>query len=149
LLAVSEAIVSHRDLSALFHELASRLHQVVRFDYLALFLHYATSPSDAALDPLWPVGTSGRGLNVPSQIVSEHRLATCTGLPHSTCATFSHGLRTRKIPKLGEYTRANPLPNSSKWQRDVAANLSRLPNSGSVSMQVADRVSAKTDAKRS
>ena len=26
LLAVSEAIVSHRDLSALFHELAGRLH---------------------------------------------------------------------------------------------------------------------------
>ena len=43
LLAVSEAIVSHRDLSALFHELAGRLHQVVRFDYLALCLHEATS----------------------------------------------------------------------------------------------------------
>src|SRR5262249_61185549 len=39
LLAVSEAIVSHRDLSALFHELAGRLHEVVRFDYLALILH--------------------------------------------------------------------------------------------------------------
>jgi len=34
LLAVSEAIGSHRDLSALFQELAGRLHQVVRFDYL-------------------------------------------------------------------------------------------------------------------
>ena len=43
LLAVSEAIVSHRDLSALFHELAERLHQVVRFDYLGLALHDATS----------------------------------------------------------------------------------------------------------
>jgi formate hydrogenlyase transcriptional activator len=43
LLAVSEAIVSHRDLSALFHELADRLHQVVRFDYLALVLHEAAS----------------------------------------------------------------------------------------------------------
>ena len=43
LLAVSEAIVSHRDLSALFHELADRLHQVVRFDYLALLLHDAAS----------------------------------------------------------------------------------------------------------
>src|ERR1700737_176610 len=32
LLAVSEAIVSHRDLAALFHELAGRLHQVGRFD---------------------------------------------------------------------------------------------------------------------
>jgi formate hydrogenlyase transcriptional activator len=43
LLAVSEAIVSHRELSALFHELAGRLHQVVRFDYLVLYLHEATS----------------------------------------------------------------------------------------------------------
>ena len=40
LLAVSEAIVSHRDLSALFHELAGRLHQVVRFDYLGLALQF-------------------------------------------------------------------------------------------------------------
>jgi formate hydrogenlyase transcriptional activator len=45
-LAVSEAIVSHRDLSALFHELAGRLHHVVRFDYLGLLLH------DAAGDTL-------------------------------------------------------------------------------------------------
>jgi hypothetical protein len=43
LLAVSEAIVSHRELSALFHELADRLHQVVRFDYLGLALHETTS----------------------------------------------------------------------------------------------------------
>ena len=39
LLAVSEAIVSHRDLSALFHELAGRLHKVVRFEVLSLILH--------------------------------------------------------------------------------------------------------------
>jgi formate hydrogenlyase transcriptional activator len=31
----------HRDLPALFHELAGRLRQVVRFDYLALLLHEA------------------------------------------------------------------------------------------------------------
>src|SRR5271170_5361094 len=43
LLAVSEAIVSHRDLSALFQELAGRLRQVVHFDYLGLALHEATS----------------------------------------------------------------------------------------------------------
>jgi formate hydrogenlyase transcriptional activator len=43
LLAVSEAIASHRDLPALFHELAGRLQQVVRFDYLAVMLHDAAS----------------------------------------------------------------------------------------------------------
>jgi formate hydrogenlyase transcriptional activator len=42
-LAVSEAIVSHHDLTALFHELAGRLHQVVQFDYLVLVLHEAAS----------------------------------------------------------------------------------------------------------
>jgi formate hydrogenlyase transcriptional activator len=43
LLAVSETIISHRDLSALFHELAGRLRRVVRFDYLALVLHEAAT----------------------------------------------------------------------------------------------------------
>jgi formate hydrogenlyase transcriptional activator len=43
LLAVSKAIASHRDLPALFHELAGRLPQVAPFDYLALVLHEAAS----------------------------------------------------------------------------------------------------------
>src|SRR6266446_6185614 len=43
LLAISAAIVAHRDLGALFHELADRLHQMVRFDYLACVLHDATN----------------------------------------------------------------------------------------------------------
>ena len=38
LLAVSEVIVGHRDLGALFQELAGRLQLVVRFDFLALVL---------------------------------------------------------------------------------------------------------------
>jgi formate hydrogenlyase transcriptional activator len=36
LLAVAEVIVAHRDLQALLHDLAGRLHQVVRFDVVAL-----------------------------------------------------------------------------------------------------------------
>jgi formate hydrogenlyase transcriptional activator len=43
LLAVSEAIISHRDLPALFRELAGRLDHVVCFDYLALVLHEAAT----------------------------------------------------------------------------------------------------------
>ncbi len=43
LLAASESIVAHRDMSALFQELAGRLHHVVRFDGLALVLHEAAS----------------------------------------------------------------------------------------------------------
>jgi formate hydrogenlyase transcriptional activator len=43
LLAVSEAIIAHHDLSELLGTLAGRLHQVARFDYLALVLHEAAS----------------------------------------------------------------------------------------------------------
>src|SRR2546422_743695 len=39
LLEVSEAIAAHRDLPALFHELAQRLPGIVRFDFLSLVLH--------------------------------------------------------------------------------------------------------------
>jgi formate hydrogenlyase transcriptional activator len=39
LLEVSEAIAQQRDLPALFHDLAERLHSVVDFDFLSLVLH--------------------------------------------------------------------------------------------------------------
>ncbi len=39
LLDVSESISLNRDLTALFEDLAQRLHRVVRFDYLNLVLH--------------------------------------------------------------------------------------------------------------
>ena len=39
LLEVSEAIAQQRDLPALFHELATRLHAVIDFDFLSLVLH--------------------------------------------------------------------------------------------------------------
>jgi formate hydrogenlyase transcriptional activator len=39
LLEVSEAIAQQRDLPALFHDLAGRLHSVIEFDFLSLVLH--------------------------------------------------------------------------------------------------------------
>ncbi len=39
LLEVAESIAQHRDLTALFHDLAERLHCVVDFDFLTLVLH--------------------------------------------------------------------------------------------------------------
>jgi formate hydrogenlyase transcriptional activator len=39
LLEVSEAIAQQRDLPALFHDLAERLHHVIEFDFLTLVLH--------------------------------------------------------------------------------------------------------------
>ena len=43
LFAVSDAIASHRDLPALFHELAERLARVAQFDALCLVLHDAAT----------------------------------------------------------------------------------------------------------
>jgi formate hydrogenlyase transcriptional activator len=43
LFAVADAIASHRDLSALFHELAGRLGRVVSFDAFSLVLHDAAT----------------------------------------------------------------------------------------------------------
>jgi formate hydrogenlyase transcriptional activator len=43
LFAVSDAIASHRDLPALFHELGERLARVVRFDALSVVLHEAAT----------------------------------------------------------------------------------------------------------
>lgn len=39
LLEVSESIASHREMSALFHDLGIRLHRVLEFDFLVLILH--------------------------------------------------------------------------------------------------------------
>ena len=39
LLDISEAIASHRELDQLFHDLAPRLHSVVRFDFVNLILY--------------------------------------------------------------------------------------------------------------
>jgi formate hydrogenlyase transcriptional activator len=67
LLAVAEAVVAHRDLQTLLHDLAGMLHQVVRFDYLLVVLHDAahnamrlhvletsepTSPPTGLLNPI-------------------------------------------------------------------------------------------------
>jgi formate hydrogenlyase transcriptional activator len=53
LLAVAEAIVAHRDLKTLLHDLAGKLRQVVSFDYLALVLHEAAT-NTMRLDVLEP-----------------------------------------------------------------------------------------------
>src|SRR5512143_1343659 len=45
LLEVSEVISQQRDLPALFHDLAARLHSVVDFDFLTLILYDAARNS--------------------------------------------------------------------------------------------------------
>ncbi len=74
LLAVAEAIISHRDLHALFHDLADRIRRVVSFDYLLLVLHdkardsmrlhvlESSQPTSAQEGMLTPIGESPAGL---------------------------------------------------------------------------------------
>ena len=73
LLEVSEAIAQHHDLSALFHDLAERLHGIVEFDYLNVLLfdsarnvmrlHILESsrPSSFAVGQELPVGETPSG----------------------------------------------------------------------------------------
>src|SRR5262249_53661082 len=62
LLAVTEAIVSQREVQALFHDLANQLRQVVRFDYLVCHLHDAASNTIRlhVLEAAEPVSVKGR-----------------------------------------------------------------------------------------
>jgi len=71
LLAVSGAIIAHRDLSLLFHDLAGRLKQVVRFDFLSVVLHEAATstmrlhllePYEPAAELVLPVEQDPAGL---------------------------------------------------------------------------------------
>jgi formate hydrogenlyase transcriptional activator len=101
LLAVSEAIVSHRDLSALFHELAGRLHPVVRFDYLALFLHEAESNTirPHILEP------SGPTLPLPSRSVSVGEVPAGLVLQTQQPLIVPSLAEEDRWPRLKEYVR--------------------------------------------
>jgi formate hydrogenlyase transcriptional activator len=65
LLAVSEVVVSHRDVATLFPELAGRLRQVVRFDYMTLVLHEAATNTMR----LHAAGTPERTLLTPEIVL--------------------------------------------------------------------------------
>src|SRR5215207_3254742 len=73
LLAVSEAIISNRDLGELFRDLARKLISVISFDYVSVLLHDAErdvmrlhlwqTPEEDLLRPSWegPVGSTAAG----------------------------------------------------------------------------------------
>ena len=67
LLEVAEAIISHRDLPSLFHDLGDRLRQVVRFDYLLLVLHDDTS-NTMRLHVLETAHPSSRLSSIPTPV---------------------------------------------------------------------------------
>jgi formate hydrogenlyase transcriptional activator len=69
LLAVSEAIISNRDLGELFHDLTERLNSIIRFDYISVLLHDAEhdvmrlflweTPAGRSLRPDWATQVEG------------------------------------------------------------------------------------------
>jgi hypothetical protein len=75
LLAVTEAIASHRDLPELFHELTGRLQKVVRFDYIALVLNEAATNTMRLHVPIHLLRGSSAQPAVPK---SMRRLTTQT-----------------------------------------------------------------------
>ena len=68
LLAVTEAVVSHRDLRALIHDLADLLRPVVRFDHLLLGLH------DPATYTMRPYACTPRTWAVPERLGLRQRV---------------------------------------------------------------------------
>ena len=147
LLAVSEAIASHRDLPALFHELAGRLHHVVRFDFLALVLHEAVTntmrlhvlgPSEptpflpaivlpAEDDPAGLVWQTQQPLIISS--VAELRpLAAVAGTsaavwsPESLLAPVDHGPATAGHAGLRRRSRRPPMTRTDSGFLQLVAN---------------------------
>ena len=110
LLAVSEAIVSHRELRDAVHDLAGRLRHLVRFDRLVLAVHEAAGNSlrlnilDLA-DPAPPM--AGQGPPVDKSPVSvvrqtEVTLTTPTAAEHSHCPGWAEAVRSPEIQSTCE-----------------------------------------------
>jgi formate hydrogenlyase transcriptional activator len=106
LLAISEAIVSHRELGSLMHDLAARLHMVVRFDYLALILH------DAASNAMRPLLLEPPDPNVPD------------GFPLLPVEETPAGavLRTQKPLIISDQSDLAAWPRFLEWAKPLSAN---------------------------
>src|SRR5215471_19258441 len=84
LLEVAEELVSNRELSQLFENLAGPLHRVVRFDYLWLNLHDGASDTSSlhVLEPpdLSPPGTPISAQDPATWVWQNQRLVTTSSL---------------------------------------------------------------------
>jgi formate hydrogenlyase transcriptional activator len=92
LLEVSEAIAQQRDLPALFHDLAVRLHSVIDFDFLTLVLH------DAAKNVM-------RLHVLETEIPVEKRTGTEVAIEDSPSGWVWQNQQPYVIPDLEEETR--------------------------------------------
>ena len=119
LLAVAEAIVSHRDLATLFHDLAGRLHLVVRFDYLACVLHDSSSNTMGVhvLETTEPIPAPAPGPASVEESLGGIVLQTQHPLIVSNVAEESHWLRFLKLAKLFGVNSSCYLPLTTARRR--------------------------------
>jgi len=107
LLAVSEAIISNRDLGELFHDLAERISSIISFDYVSVLLHDAErdvmrlrlwqTPGESASRPGWeaPVeGTAAGHVWKTQQPLIVHDIDQETRFPFSTEVLREQGMKS-------------------------------------------------------
>jgi formate hydrogenlyase transcriptional activator len=155
LLGVSDSIVSHRDLRALFHDLAQLLRSVLQFDHLSVRLHdpqrnvmrrhILEGSSPAELDHELPVHGSLAGwvwenqqpalfenieheLGFPRvmQVLRQKQIKACCSLPLST-AHRRLGAMTLGSVQAGAY-RVTDLPFLEQLAKQVAVAVDNALN---------------------
>lgn len=107
LLAVSEAIISNRDIGVLFHDLAERLSSIISFDYISVLLHDAErdvmrlhlweTPGAPNSRPGWeaPVeGTAAGHAWQTQQPVIVHDMDQEKRFPLTTAVLSEHGIKS-------------------------------------------------------
>ncbi len=107
LLAVSEAIISNRDLGKLFHDLAERLSSIISFDYISVLLHDAErdvmrlhlweTPGESGSRPAWEAaveGTAAGWVWQTQQPVIVHDIDQEKRFPLTTEVLGEHGMKS-------------------------------------------------------
>ena len=109
LLDVSQAILQHRDLAGLFRDLSTRLHAILRFDFLNLVLH------DAATDTmrLHILETAtGSALDVPQVDYPPDESPSGWVLQHQESLVIPDVLQETRWPAVMELLKRNRVVSS-------------------------------------
>ncbi len=104
LLDVSQAILQHRDLAGLFRELSTRLHAILRFDFLNLVLHHAATDT-MRLHILET--TTGSALDVPQVDYPTDESPSGWVLQHQESLVIPDVLQETRWPAVMELLKRN------------------------------------------
>jgi len=109
LLEVSQAIAQHQDLAGLFRELSTRLHAVLRFDFLNLVLHDAASNS-MRLHILET--TTGQTPDVPEMVFPADDSPSGWVLQHQEPLTIPSVDQETRWPRIMDLLKRNKVASS-------------------------------------